>query len=121
DAGGEHQLVVGLGLDQHDVDPGVLLLPAPRHLVQALVGQQLERLVADLGEAHVRDAAHAGAGDRGDLLGEVVDVGDERVDHHHELRARLDGDVDVGGGDDPAVHQLAVVDLDRLVDHGQGR
>src|SRR5436190_20510759 len=67
DVGLEHQLVVGLGLDQHDVDAGVALLPALGHLVQALVGEQLERLVADLREAHVRDPARAGAEQRGDL------------------------------------------------------
>jgi hypothetical protein len=42
----EHDLVVGLGLDEHDVDAGVALLPLPGHLVQPLVGEQLERLVA---------------------------------------------------------------------------
>src|SRR5205814_6091418 len=55
----------------------------------------------------------------GDLRLEVVYAGDEGVDDHDELGSRLDGDVDVRGGDDPAVHQLAVLDLDRLVDHRQ--
>ena len=36
-----------------------------------------------------------------------------------ELRARLDRDVDVGRRDDAAVDELAVVDLDGLVDHRQ--
>src|SRR3712207_8435264 len=44
----------------------------------------------------------------------------ERVDHHDEARARLDGDVEVRGRDDPAVHELAVLDAVRLVDHRQG-
>ena len=99
--------------------PGIALLPAPGDLVQALVGQQLERLVADLGEAHVRDPAGARAGERGDPLLEVVDVGDQRVDHDDELGPGLDRDVEVGGRHDAAVDQLAVLDLDRLVDHRQ--
>ena len=70
----EHQLVVGVGLDQDDVDARVALLPVAGHLVQALVGEQLERLVADLREAHVRDAPDAGAEQRRDRLREVVDV-----------------------------------------------
>ena len=55
----EHQLVVGLGLDEDDVDARVALLPLPGHLVQALVGEQLEGLVADLREAHVADVPRA--------------------------------------------------------------
>ena len=52
-------------------------------------------------------------------LGEVVDVRHERVDHDDELRARLDGDVEVGRRDDAAVDQLAVADPDGRVDHRQ--
>ena len=104
----EHQLVVGVGLDQDDVDARVALLPLARHLVQALVGEQLERLVGDLREAHVRDPAHARAEQRRDLLREVVHVRHERVDDDDELRAGLDRDVEVRGGDDPAVDELAV-------------
>src|SRR3954452_18865937 len=116
----EHQLVVGLGLDEHDVDARVALLPLARHLVQALVGEQLEGLVADLREAHVADPARARE-ERADALGEVVDEGHQRVDDDDELRARLDGDVEVRGRHDPAVDELAVADLDRLVDHRQRR
>ncbi len=92
---------VGVGLDQHDVHPGVALLPAGGHLVQPLVGEQLERLVADLREAHVRDPPRAASAQRADLGGEVVDVRHHGVDHHHELGAGLDRDVEVGGGDGP--------------------
>jgi hypothetical protein len=41
---------LGSGSIEHDVDARVALLPLARHLVQALVGEQLERLVADLGK-----------------------------------------------------------------------
>ena len=116
----EHQLVVGLGLDQDDVDAGVALLPLPRHLVQALVGQQLERLVADLREAHVADPARRACRTSvGICSAKSLTYGHERVDDDHELRARLDGDVDVRRRDDAAVDQLAVLDLDGLVDHRQ--
>ena len=60
DVGLEHQLVVGVGLDQDDVHARVLLLPVRHRLVQALMGQQLEGLVADLREAHVRAPAARG-------------------------------------------------------------
>src|SRR4051794_7862669 len=116
----EHQLVVGLGLDEQDVDARVALLPLARHLVQALVGEELERLVADLGEAHVADPLRARE-DAPHALGEVVDVGDERVDDDDELRPRLHGHVEVGRRDDAPVHELAVADLHRLVDHRQRR
>src|SRR5437588_6481667 len=43
----EHQLVVRVGLDQDDVDAGVLFLPLANRLVEALVGEQLEGLVAE--------------------------------------------------------------------------
>jgi hypothetical protein len=49
-----------------------------------------------------------------DRLREVVDVGHERVDDDDELRARLDGDVEVGGRDDAAVDELAILDLTGL-------
>src|SRR2546423_5116508 len=114
----EHQLVVGLGLDEHDVDARIALLPLARHLVQALVREELEGLVADLREAHVADALRARE-DAPDPLGEVVDIGHQRVDDHDELRARLDGQVEVRRRHDPAVDELAVADLDRLVDHRQ--
>jgi hypothetical protein len=45
DRGLEHELVVGLGLDEDDVDARAALLPVARHLVQPLVGQELEGLV----------------------------------------------------------------------------
>ena len=64
-------------------------------------------------------APRARARDRRDVLLEVVDVGDERVDDDHELRPALDRDVDVGGREDAAVDELAAGDLDRLVDPGQ--
>ena len=60
-----------------------------------------------------------GAEERRDGLLEVVDVGHERVDHDDELRARLDGDVEVRRRDDAAVDELAVLDVDGLVDHRQ--
>ena len=120
DRGAEHQLVVGLGLDQDDVDAGVLLLPVLDRPVQAVVGDHPEGLVAEAGEAHVGDAAHAGAEDRsGSRLREVVDEGDERVDDDDELGAVLDRDVDVGGRADAAVDHLAALHLDRLVDDRQ--
>ena len=93
----EHQLVVGIGLDQDDVHAGVPLLPVRDRLVQALVGEQLERLVAHLREAHVRDAADAAAQHGRDHLLEVIDVRHQRVDHDHELRAVLHRQVDIGG------------------------
>ena len=117
----EHQLVVGLGLDEDDVDARVALLPLARHLVQALIGEQLERLIGDLREAHVRDAPDLRPQQRRDLAREVVHVGHERVHDHDEPRARLDGDVEVRGRGDAAVDQLAVADLHRLVDHRQRR
>jgi hypothetical protein len=120
DAGAEHELVIGLGLDEDDVDPGVALLPLAGHLVEALVGQELERLIADLREAHVRDPSLPRARQGGDLLLEVVDEGDQWVEDHDELRPGLDGDVDVGGRDDAAVDELPAPDLDRRVDHGKG-
>ena len=55
----------------------------------------------------------------GICLREVVDERHQRVDHDDELRARLDRDVEVGGRDDAAVDQLAVLDLGGLVDHRQ--
>ena len=113
----EHQLVVGVRLDQDDVDARVALPPAAGHLVQPLVAEQLERLVADLGEPHVRHPAGAGAEQRRDLLREVVDVRDQRVDDHDQLRARLDRDVEVRGRDDAAVDQLAVLEPRGLEDH----
>ncbi len=116
----EHQLVVGLGLDEQDVDAGVAVLPLLGHLVEPLVGDELERLVADLGHAHVAHAPGARPPRGLDHLGEVVDVRHQRVDHDDELGARLDGDVQVGGGHDPAVDELAAVDLHRVVDHRQG-
>ena len=120
DARLEHQLVVGLGLDQDDVDARVALLPAPRQLVQPLVGEQLERLVADLREAHVRHATRrVSRRASGSACSKSLTYGHQRVDDDDELGARLDRDVEVGGGDDPAVDQLAVLDLDRLVDHRQ--
>ena len=115
----EHQLVVRLGLDQDDVDALVSLLPVLDRLVQAGVGDQAEGLVGDRRQAHVGDAAHAGAEDGRDRLLEVVDVGDERVDDDDELRPLLDRDVDVGGRADAAVDQLAALQVDRLVDDGQ--
>ena len=83
----EHQLVGRLGLDQDDVDAGVLLLPLLDRLVQAGVGDQAEGLVGDRRQAHVGDAPHAGAEDGRDRLLEVVDVGDQRVDDDDELGA----------------------------------
>src|SRR3954451_13324493 len=53
----EHQLVVDLRLDQDDVHARIALLPMLHRDVEPLVGQQAERLVADRGESHVRDAA----------------------------------------------------------------
>ena len=89
-------------------------------LVQALVGHQLERLVADLRQAHVADVSRPlAAQQRRDLGLEVVDVGHERVDHHDELGPGLHRDVDVGGRDDPPVDELSVAHLDRRVDHRQ--
>ena len=119
DRGAEHELVVELGLDQDDVDARIALLPVLDRDVEALVGEQPERLVADRREAHVGDAAGAGAGDRRDPLSEVVDVRDQGVDDDDELGAVLDGDVDVRGRADAAVDELAAVDLDRLVEHGR--
>jgi hypothetical protein len=87
--------------------------------VQALVGQQLERLVADLREAHVGHAADAAARQRGNDRLEVVHVRDKWVDNHDELGAALDCHVHVGGRADATVDQLAPLELDRLVDHGQ--
>ena len=55
----------------------------------------------------------------GTVFAKSLTNGHERVDHDDELRARLDRDVEVGGRDDAAVDQLAVVDLDRRVDHRQ--
>ena len=51
----EHQFVSGLGLDEDDVHARIAGLPALFQLVQALVGDELEGLVADLREAHVRN------------------------------------------------------------------
>ena len=99
--------------------PGYFSCQWRHRLVQALVGQQLEGLVADLGEAHVGHAPHAAAEHGGDHLLEVVHVGHQRVDHDHELGAPLHRDVHVGGRADAAVDQLAALDLDRLVDHRQ--
>ena len=45
--------------------------------------------------------------------------GHQRVDHDDELRAGLDRDVEVRRREDAAVDQLAVLDLDRLVEHRQ--
>ncbi len=101
--------------------PGIAVLPLARHLVQALVGQQLERLVGDLREAHVRHAPHLRAQQRRYLLREVVHVGHQRVHDDDELGAGLDRDVEVRGRDDAAVDQLAALDLDGLVDHRQRR
>ena len=53
------------------------------------------------------------------VLGEVVDERHDRVDHDHQLGARLDGDVEVGRRDHAAVDQLAIADPDRRVDHRQ--
>ena len=64
----EHQLVRGLGLDQHDVHARIALLPALGQLVQPLVGEQLERLIADLREPHVRDPLRAHPAKRADSL-----------------------------------------------------
>ena len=77
----EHQLVVRLGLDQHDVDTRIALLPALRQFVQALVGDELEDLVADLWEAHVGHTPRARPAQRAHRRGEVVDEGHDRVDH----------------------------------------
>jgi hypothetical protein len=116
----EHQFVGRLRLDQDDVDAGVAGLPALLQFVQALVGDELERLVADLGEAHVRDAARARAAECFHGAREVVDERHDRVDHDDQLRAGLDRDVEVGRGDDPAVDQFAVLHAHRRVDHRQG-
>ena len=115
----EHQLVVRLGLDQHDVHARIALLPVLGQLVQPLVGDQLERLVADLREAHVRDPPRALSAQRLDGSGEVVDERHDRVDHDDQVRPGLDRDVEVRRRDDPAVDQLAVVDPHRRVDHRQ--
>ena len=56
----EHQLVGRLGLDQHDVDPRIALLPALGEFVQSLVGDELEGLIADLRRSPCRRRA-AGA------------------------------------------------------------
>ena len=85
--------------------------------MQTAVAEQLEGLIADLGEPHVGDSPRG----RPTLVaGGLVDEGNDRVDHDHQVRARLDGNVEVGGGDDAAVDQLAIADLDGRVDHGQG-
>ena len=115
----EHQLIGGLGLDQDDVDAGVLLLPHLDRLVQALVGDQPKGLVGDRRQAHVRDPPHPGAEDGRDRLLEVVDVGNQRVDDDDELGALFDRDVDVGGRADAAVDQLATLQIDRLIDDRQ--
>ena len=115
----EHQLVGGLGLDQDDVHPRVALLPTLCELMQALVCDQLEGLVADLRKAHVRDAPATRPAQGADRGLEVVDEGHDRVDHHDELGPRLDRDVEVGGRDDPAVDQLAILDPHGRVDHRQ--
>ena len=120
DRGAEHQLVVELGLDQDDVDARVALLPVLHRDVEPLVREHPERLIADRGEPHVGDAAGARAGDRGNALAEVVDVGDDRVDDDDELRSVLDRDVDVGGRPDAPVDELAAVDPHGVVDHRQG-
>src|SRR5437763_5464253 len=71
--------------------------PTAERARAALIGEQLERLIANLWEAHVRDALgfRAGAGGR-PLLG-VVYVGDQRVHDDDEFGAGLDGNVEVGG------------------------
>ena len=53
--------VVGLRLDQQDVDSGVAVLPLLDGAVQAVVGDHPQRLVGDRDEAHVGDAPHARA------------------------------------------------------------
>src|SRR2546421_1084881 len=71
----EHQLVGGLGLDQDDIHPRVALLPTLCELMQALVCDQLEGLVADLREAHVRDTPATRPAQRAHSGLEVVDEG----------------------------------------------
>jgi hypothetical protein len=85
--------------------------------MKALVREHSECLVADRRESHVGHAARPGAGDRRDPLPEVVRVGHQRVDDDDELGAVLHRDVDVRGGADSAVDELAAVDLNRGVDH----
>jgi len=75
--------------------------------VQALVRKQLERLVGDLREAksetRLRRAPRRvpARGDRS------LRNGTKRVDDDDQGRAVSGGDVEIGGGDDPAVDQLA--------------
>src|SRR5262245_8983169 len=116
----EHQLVVELRLDQDDVHVGEALPPRLHGHVKPGMGEKAERLVADRGHPHVRDAPHTGTEDRRDAVFEVVYVGDERVDHDDELGASLHGDVDVGRGDDPPVDQLPAAEIVGLVDDRQG-
>ena len=92
--GREHQLIVCCRLDQDDVDAWVAILPLLCHLVKTLVGEQLERLVADMREAHFRHPRLAPT-----LLIrrlKIVHIRNERVDDNDELGARLNGDVQVG-------------------------
>ena len=114
----KHQLIAGIGLNQHDVDAGVAVFPLAPHLMQALVSQELEGLVADVGETHLRYPL-AIFTVRG-RLAEVVDVRDERVYDDDELGASLDCDIEVRGRDDAAVDQVAPLDFNRAVDHWQG-
>ena len=72
-------------------------------LVQALVGEQLEGLVADLREAHVATRRTRLPSIVGITFWKSFTYGTSGFDHDHELRARLHGDVDVGGGAHAAV------------------
>ena len=93
--------------------PGIALLPALRELVQTLVGQQLERLVADLRKAHLRDASARGEPD----CSISPTYGTSGLTTTTQLRACLDRDVEVGRRDEAAVDVDTILDLDRLVDH----
>src|ERR1700691_2712894 len=114
DRGLKHTLVGRLGLDQYDVHARIALLPHTGQLMQTSVTEQLEGLIADLGEAHIGDPARRGT--VAPVLAFVHEWND-RIDDDHERRPGLHGDVKVRGRDDAPVDQLAVADLDRRVDH----
>ena len=84
------------------------------------MGEQLERLVADLREAHVATPAHAAAeSSSGSPSGSRSRTGTSGFTTTTNLAPALHRDVHVRGRADAAVDQLAALHLDRLVDHRQ--